>query len=138
MYSAAYLALGGDPNRMITMAGALSVIRDGIPIAMFDRATEAVGSKKEIFANLIGANLRTLQRKKAGRLTPMQSEHLLAIIAVYASAAEYFDNADQAREWVHLPQIIFGNKPAFSYLDTMAGVRYVGDIINIMKCGMTA
>ncbi len=138
MYSVAYKTLGGDAKRMSTTESALRVIREGLPMTMFDTATETVGSQKAIFAALIGASLRSLQRKKEGHLTPQQSEHTLAIINVYTSATEYFGNKEQAKKWMNTPQIIFGDKSGFEYLDTMTGIEYVSDVINRMKYGMTA
>ncbi|WP_372737047.1 antitoxin Xre/MbcA/ParS toxin-binding domain-containing protein [Neptunomonas sp.] len=54
----------------------------------------------------------------------------------HASATEYFGDEDQAKKWMHTPQVIFGNKSNIEYLDTMTGIGYVSDIINRMKYGM--
>lgn len=98
MYSVAYAALGGDPTRMSSMLGVLRVLKEGLPVPMFEIASETMGSKKSVFAKLIGSNVLSLQRKKEVHLSPRQSEHILAIISVYASATEYFDDEYQAKE----------------------------------------
>jgi len=139
MYSAAYQALGGDPAAMHTTERALKVIRQGLPVSMLDEATRTLGANRADIASLIGTTVRSIQRKKAtDPLTPQQSEHTLAIVSVYASAADYFGDRDKARLWMQTPQVIFGNQTAFSYLDTMTGIEFVSDVLTRMKYGMTA
>ncbi|KLN61541.1 hypothetical protein WH96_03970 [Kiloniella spongiae] len=142
MYATEYALLGGNAKAMSTTENALNVIRQGLPVDMIDHAGDVLRVAKGDLVPLIGANLRSIQRKKGGEgggnLTPQQSEHTLAIMGVLTSATDYFNDREAALEWMKTPQIALGNKSAFSYLDTMAGISFVNDIINRMKYGMTA
>ncbi|MFD2206041.1 antitoxin Xre/MbcA/ParS toxin-binding domain-containing protein [Kiloniella antarctica] len=139
MYATEYALLGGNAKAMDTTENALNVIREGLPVDMIDHAGDVLCVTKSDLVPLIGGNLRSFQRKKKdSHLTPQQSEHTLAIIGVLTSATEYFSDRETALTWMKTPQMVLGNKSAFSYLDTMAGISFVNDIINRMKYGMTA
>ncbi|WP_419904247.1 antitoxin Xre/MbcA/ParS toxin-binding domain-containing protein [Kiloniella sp.] len=139
MYATEYALLGGDAKAMRTTESSLNVIREGLPVRMIDQAVTVLHLAKGDLVPLIGVNLRSLQRKKeADHLTPQQSEHTLAILRVLTSATEYFNDKKTALKWMKTPQVIFGNKSAFMYLDTMTGIDFVNDVITRMKYGMTA
>ncbi|KKJ78716.1 hypothetical protein WH95_01145 [Kiloniella litopenaei] len=139
MYATEYALLGGDTQVMSTTESSLNVIRKGLPVSMVDQAVSVLHLPKGELVPLIGANLRSLQRKKdSDHLTPQQSEHTLAIISVLTNATEYFEDQKIALNWMKTPQVIFGNKTAFEYLDTMSGISFVNDVLNRMKFGMTA
>ncbi|WP_421783915.1 type II toxin-antitoxin system Xre/ParS family antitoxin [Kiloniella litopenaei] len=139
MYATEYALLGGNAKAMNTTENALNVIRQGLPVDMIDHAGDVLRVPKGDLVPLIGANLRSIQRKKGdGNLTPQQSEHTLAIMGVLTAATDYFNDREVALEWMKTPQIALGNKSAFSYLDTMAGISFVNDLLNRMKYGMTA
>ncbi|MEH6631376.1 MAG: antitoxin Xre/MbcA/ParS toxin-binding domain-containing protein [Halopseudomonas aestusnigri] len=139
MYATEYALLGGDTKVMKTTESSLNVIRTGLPVSMVDEAVSVLRLSKGDLVPLIGANLRSLQRKKnTDHLTPQQSEHTLAIMSVLTSATEYFNDRKTALTWMKSPQVILGNKTAFEYLDTMSGINFVNDVIARMKFGMTA
>lgn len=138
MYAEEYKLLGGNAEKMKSTMDALQVIREGLPVSMIDEAVKVLNLTKMDLVPLIGANIRSVQRNKGAHLTPQQSEHTLAMVGVLQHAAEYFGDINTAREWLKSQQVIFGNKSAIDYFDTMTGIEYVNDIINRMKHGMTA
>ena len=141
MYEQAYKMLGGKIALMSNLDSSLDVIRKGLPIAMVDTAIKLLDMNKNQFPPLIGLNLRSLQRKKKveeQRLTSIQSERTLMIIALLAQGEEYFGDRKSTIKWLNEPSIAFGQKAPIDMLDTVVGTEAVADTLNRLAYGMTA
>ncbi len=138
MYAHEYTLLGGNASEMENTESSLMAIRHGLPLAMVDEAAKVLGINKGDLGSLIGLSIRSLQRNKAKRLSPQQSEHTLAVLKVFNEASAYFGDQATALTWLKTPQVYFGEHEPLSYLDTMTGIDIILDVINRLKHGMTA
>lgn len=141
MYSAAYKMLGGKSRDMASLTSSLNVIRQGLPIAMIETATDLLEMKKAEFSPLIGLNIRSMQRKKKTaeqRLSPQQSEHTLMIIELLAQGESYFGDRQICLKWLNQPNVAFGEVAPVDLFDTVAGIEAVSDTLNRLAHGFTA
>jgi len=89
---------------------------------------------------LIGANLRSIQRKQqtCGKLSPTSSEHALMLAELVRVADEYFKKREATLRWLNRPSLAFGNFSPLSVCDTVTGINMAMEEINKMKYGLTA
>ncbi len=140
MYAAAYQLLGGKRSEMNSVNASLAKIREGLPATMFENGTELLGITKAEYADLIGENLRNLQRKikSEGKLSPASSEHALMLTELVRQADQYFSDPEKRKRWFNRPNIALGNVSPISVCDTVTGIQLVSDEINKLKYGFTA
>ena len=67
----------------------LELVRRGLPFAAFENLVEAVGAPQREVARAVGMAATTLgRRRKTGRLTPVESDHVMRIARLAALARE--------------------------------------------------
>ncbi|AIW22307.1 DUF2384 domain-containing protein [Vibrio coralliilyticus] len=140
MYASAYQMLSGTKVKIGSVPEILSIIRTGLPVSILDNGTELLGVNKTEYAQLIGANLRSIQRKQqtSGKLSPTSSEHALMLAELVRLADEYFKDREATLRWLNRPSLAFGNCSPLSVCDTVTGINMAMEEINKMKYGLTA
>lgn len=141
MYTSAYQMLSGTKVNIGSVPEILSIIRTGLPVSILDNGTELLGVNKTEYAQLIGANLRSIQRKKQqtnGKLSPTSSEHALMLAELVRLADEYFKDREATLRWLNRPSLAFGNCAPLSICDTVTGINMAMEEINKLKYGLTA
>lgn len=140
MYESAYKMLGGKKSDMSGVNDSLNLIRNGLPISMFESGSELFGITKAEYAHLIGDSLRNIQRKikTNGFLSPASSEHTLLLTELVRQADEYFGDKEKRKRWFNRPNAALGNVTPLSICDMLTGINLVNDEINKLKHGFTA
>ncbi|WP_432459223.1 MULTISPECIES: type II RES/Xre toxin-antitoxin system antitoxin [unclassified Agarivorans] len=140
MYESAYQMLSGTKVKIGSVPEILTIIRTGLPVSILDSGTDLLGVNKTEYAQLIGANLRSIQRKQqtSGKLSPASSEHALMLAELVRLADEYFKDRDATLRWLNRPSLAFGHYSPLSVCDTVTGINVAMEEINKMKYGFTA
>ena len=115
----------------------IQVVREGLEYPHFEALQTQLGVTQKTLSKLMVMNERTLQnRKKAGRFTPQESDHLLRIARVFAQAKDYFGTAEQARVWLKKPAYAFKETSPLSLLDTEIGAEQVVTLLKQLEYGV--
>lgn len=110
--------------------------RKGIRPRIFFDFADSIGMPEKKLAMLINISSRTIHNYKEQQkpLDPVQSEHLLKLIALYARGEELFGNMDEFNYWLQKPFWNSTQKP-FDWLNTPGGVDLVKDELGRLSHG---
>jgi len=80
--------------------------------------------------DVLGISQRTLARRRShGHLTPVESDRLFRLIALYAQAADVLESIEAADEWMHSPAVALGDKTPIEYAMNEAGAKRVEQLL---------
>ena len=116
----------------------VAMVRRGLPITALDNLVEAVGVPQKDVAIVVGIPATTLgRRRKSGRLTSMESDHMVRVarLAVMARAMMAGD-ADAARRWLTVPHRLLGDETPLGRASTETGGREVEQLIGQLRHGV--
>jgi putative toxin-antitoxin system antitoxin component (TIGR02293 family) len=117
----------------------IEVIRQGIPAAAVDSLLTAIHVSRSDLAKLLGIPERTLaRRKREGILNSEESSKLLRVARVVARAAEVFEDAEAALDWLKAPNAALQRRTPLSLLDTDIGAESVLDTLGRIEHGVFA
>jgi putative toxin-antitoxin system antitoxin component (TIGR02293 family) len=112
-------------------------VKAGLAIDAFTRLQAALGVTASELATVIGLPSRTLaRRKKQGRLSPEESEHLVRIARLYEMAVDVMGHAEEARRWMKTARPALGNRTPLERADTELGAREVEDLLGRIAYGV--
>ncbi len=115
----------------------IKVVKGGLSVQVFRVLAETLGVSDAVLANLAGISGTTLtRRKRAGQLTPDESEHVLRIANLLERAAQVFEDVGDAAEWLKTPNLSLGNVTPLSYADTEIGAREVENLLGRIDYGV--
>jgi putative toxin-antitoxin system antitoxin component (TIGR02293 family) len=105
--------------------------RKGIKAKVFYDFSESINVSEKSLAVLLNLSSRTISNYKTQHklLGPVQSEHLLKLIALYVKGEEIFGNIDEFNYWLKKPFWNAKEKP-IDWLVTPGGVDLVMDELN--------
>ena len=97
------------------------------PSVLYDFA-DAIKMSEKSLAALLSLSSRTISNYKAQKkkLEPVQSEHLLKLIALFSKGEEVFGNIDEFNYWLQKPFWNAKEKP-IDWLVTPGGIDLVSD-----------
>jgi putative toxin-antitoxin system antitoxin component (TIGR02293 family) len=100
--------------------------RSGLSSAIFYEFAQIINMPDKSLANLLHLSPRTISNyhEKHRSLAPVQSEHLLKLIALYDKGEEVFGNIDEFNYWLNKPFWDSSEKP-LDWLITPGGVDLV-------------
>jgi len=100
--------------------------RLGLPPRVFYEFAGAINMPDKTLANLLHISPRTISnyQEKHKSLAPVQSEHLLKIMALYQKGEEVFGNIDEFNYWLNKPFWDSTEKP-IDWLITPGGAELV-------------
>jgi putative toxin-antitoxin system antitoxin component (TIGR02293 family) len=106
--------------RMFTQA------RAGLSSVIFYKFAQVINMPDKSLAHLLNLSPRTISnyKEKSKSLDPVQSEHLLKLIALYDKGEELFGNIDEFNYWLNKPFWDSPEKP-IEWLITPGGVDLV-------------
>lgn len=116
----------------------LAMVRRGFPIDALKNLVGAVGVTQKEVASVVGIPATTLgRRRKNGRLTPLESDHVVRVarLAVMARTMMAGD-ADAARRWLTAPHRLLGNETPLGRASTETGGREVEQLIGQLRHGV--
>lgn len=141
-----------DPARTIAVVGGAPVlgriihhsldlvkaVRDGLPVGtvqhMLDTGRLTAGEVDRI----VLPRKTLANRRKAGSLTPEQSDRLLRVARIMAFAEETFGSQPKAAAWLRRPTSVLDNERPLELLDTDEGAREVETLLGRIAHGIAA
>jgi putative toxin-antitoxin system antitoxin component (TIGR02293 family) len=117
-------------GRDFTPEKAFVTIEQGLSTTVLLKFETCVPSVTMFIPKALGISARTLARRRSrGRLTPVESDRLFRLIALYAQAADVFGSVDAADEWMHSPAVALGDKTPMAYAMNEAGAKRVAQLL---------
>lgn len=116
----------------------LDHVREGLPVAAFQRFAEASGVGLETLASALGISLRTVQRRNGSgeRLDAGPSERLVRLAELYARTSSMTGSDDMASQWMQTPRDVFGGRTPFELAGSELGAREVEDLLSRIEYGV--
>ena len=117
-------------------SGIVFSARKGIKPKLFFEFADSIHMPEKKLALLINISSRTIHNYKEQQkpLDPVQSEHLLKLIALYGKGEELFGNIDEFNYWLQKPFWNSKEKP-IDWLSTPGGVDLVKDELGRLSHG---
>ncbi|WP_158856946.1 type II RES/Xre toxin-antitoxin system antitoxin [Lunatibacter salilacus] len=99
----------------------------GVHVAKFDQLLEHSGIQKQVLANLLGLDPRTIDNyRKQGRNFPsLEGELLLKITQLFKIGEEVFGGVEAFRDWLNASSEAFDQRKPITFLNTSTGVVLV-------------
>lgn len=99
----------------------------GVHIAKFDQLLAHAGLQKQVLANLLGLDPRTIDnyRKQGKNFPALEGELLLKITQLFKVGEEVFGGVEAFREWLNASSEAFDQRKPLSFLNTSTGVVLV-------------
>lgn len=116
----------------------ITKIKSGLPFSDFDLLRKVSGLSSELIAHLVGITPRTLiRRRTSGRLKPDESDRLVRVSRLIASALNLFEqDAGAAQRWLSSRQPALGGDKPLALVRTEVGAREVEDLIGRLEHGV--
>lgn len=116
----------------------LELVRRGLPFAAFENLVQAVGAPQGEVARVVGMAATTLgRRRKTGRLTPVESDHVMRIARLAALARELMaGDLAAASAWLRTPHALLDEETPLSVAATETGGREVERLIGQLRHGV--
>jgi putative toxin-antitoxin system antitoxin component (TIGR02293 family) len=125
------LGLPTAPSEQIAAA------EEGLEVGTFRALAEALGVSEARLASITRMSQTTLtRRKRGGRFTVEESEHLLRIALLLERAATVFGSADDAAGWLKEPNLSLGNVAPLEFARSEIGAREVSDLLGRIEHGV--
>jgi putative toxin-antitoxin system antitoxin component (TIGR02293 family) len=126
-------ALGTVPD---SEAAFISLVRLGLPFPSFQQVTSALHLSLREIERILGLSTRSLQRRKAGRLTAAESERILRLVRTAARAERVLGDPAAALDWLGSPNRALGGESPLQLLDTDLGAKRVLDVLGRIEHGV--
>jgi putative toxin-antitoxin system antitoxin component (TIGR02293 family) len=115
----------------------LEAVEDGLPVAELEALRAGLDLPMDKLAARLGISKATLhRRKRAGRLGPEESDHVLRFARLAGKAVEVLGNKENARRWLSSPQAGLGGAVPLDYAGTEIGAREVEDLLGRIEYGV--
>jgi len=127
-------ATAPDASPMETIA----LIREGVPTGVLVQIKEALDLTDAELARVVRIPKRTLtRRKKDGVLRPDESERALRLLRLVRHAEAVFGTTEDARAWMHTPNMALGDESPLQFADTEPGARRVNQLLGQIEHGVS-
>ena len=116
------------------------LIEKGLPVALLDYVATALGLNVEAVAELCGLSRATFHRKKAAqaKLGHFESDMLARYAVLLKHAADVFEDATAAGQWLRTAQIGLGGKVPIELAQTTQGYQEVEKLLTRIDYGVYA
>lgn len=114
------------------------IIREGFPVSVLASLRDRAKMSEEYICNSLRIAKRTAARRKkdGSRLKPGESELLLRLARVLASATEVLGSEAKGREWLTSASRALGGAAPIDLLDTGLGFEEVMDVLTRAEHGV--
>lgn len=125
----------GLPSRGIKL---LDLVREGLPFEFLERIASVLQMQRGNISKAICVPPRTLARRaKTGWFNTVESDRLVALIAVFEEALSLFENdVAIATEWMSKPVRGLGSKRPLDMIRTTVETKAVFDLIGRLERGV--
>lgn len=114
----------------------IELVRKGVPFRAFQKATSTLQLSLREVEKVLGLSARSLLRRKAGRLTAIESERVLRLVRVVARAEHVLGARDAALDWLTSPNRALAGEQPLRLLDTEFGAKRVLDVLGRIEYGV--
>lgn len=120
-------ALGLAPR---TQANYVDLVRTGLPYEAMRRLVRELDLSLTQIQSVLQLSPRSLQRRKAARLTPVESERVLRLARVAAHASDVLGDRAAALRWLTRPNRALAGEVPLRLLDTDVGAEEVMEVLD--------
>jgi len=125
------LGLAADPSSIIV------AVKAGLNVRVFVELAHRLGLPEARLAEIVGIASTTLaRRKRAGALSPNESEHVVRLATLLARATEVFGEEADAADWLRSPNLALDGVAPLAFADTEPGAREVDDLLGRLEHGV--
>lgn len=114
----------------------IRLVRDGLPFDAFRKAADALDLSFKTIEDTLRLPTRTMHRRKAGRLTPIESERVMRLVRVAARAEHVLGDRAAALDWLTSPNQALGGEQPIDLLDTDLGADQVLQVLGRIEFGV--
>lgn len=132
------LSLLACPTGETAATDVLSLVRCGLPFVALEKLVAAVGSTQKEVASVLGIPATTLsRRRRGGRLTPLESDHVIRIARLTVMARDLMAGDPMAAgRWLTTRHPVLGDETPLRHASTETGGREVEDLIGRLRHGV--
>ncbi|MGA3797734.1 antitoxin Xre-like helix-turn-helix domain-containing protein [Pseudomonas fluorescens] len=114
------------------------LIREGLPFEFLDRIASLLQVQRGDISKAICVSPATMARRvKAGRFNTLESDRLVALVAVFEEAFYLFENdVAAATGWMSTPVRGLGSKRPLDMINTRVETNAVFDLIGCLERGI--
>jgi putative toxin-antitoxin system antitoxin component (TIGR02293 family) len=114
------------------------LVRKGLPATSFRVLAERLEIANSVLSEKLGIPQRTLTRRLSlrTRLTSAESDRMVRLARVFATAVELIGGEEKAAEWLQTPNRALGGGRPLDELDTDVGAREVEDLLGRIAYGV--
>jgi putative toxin-antitoxin system antitoxin component (TIGR02293 family) len=114
------------------------LVREGLPAASVTVLAERLDIGSTTLSEKLGIPLRTLTRRlsQRSRLTSSESDRMVRLARVFATAVEMIGDETKAVEWLQTPNRALGGQRPIDQLDTDVGAREVEHLLGRIAYGV--
>jgi putative toxin-antitoxin system antitoxin component (TIGR02293 family) len=118
----------------------VSRAQNGISVSAFFDMLEISNLSKEELSSLLDVSYKTMQRyqKEGKKLSALNSEQLLKMIALYQKAEEVFGNLSSFNRWLRKPAHGLNNQHPLSLMQTSGGIDLINEELLRIEFGAFA
>ncbi len=128
-------AIGARPRETVDL---VALVRDGLPFESFRHATAALALSMQEVESSLHLSSRSLHRRAAGRLTPVESERIVRLVRVAARAERVLGDRAAALDWLGSPNRALSGERPLALLDTDVGAERVLQVLGRIEHGVYA
>jgi putative toxin-antitoxin system antitoxin component (TIGR02293 family) len=114
------------------------ILRKGFPYSVFTSLRDRTALSEDVLCESLRIAKRTAARRKknAARLKPAESELLLRLARVLATAADVLGSEENAIQWLTTGNRALGGAQPLGLLDTGLGFQEVMDVLRRIEYGV--
>jgi len=118
----------------------VSRAQSGISVSAFFDMLEISELSKDELSSLLDVSYKTMQRyqKENKKLSALNSEQLLKMIALYQKAEEIFGNLSSFNRWLRKPAHGLGGQNPLRYMQTPGGIDLIFEELVRIEFGALA
>jgi len=110
---------------------------EGISKSDFLGIVAMTGLNLTEFSSLLPVTRRTIEKVKDEELlSPVVSDHILQIAALYQHGKDVFDDMESFKVWLHSPLIALGEKKPLDFMNNGTGISLINDLIGRIEYGV--
>jgi putative toxin-antitoxin system antitoxin component (TIGR02293 family) len=112
-------------------------IRQGLPYASFQHVAHELQATLSEIGKALDIPTRTRVRRKSGqRFDPAESDRLVRLARILATAGDVFGSSGKAALWLRRPNRALGGEVPLNLLDTEVGEQLVEDVLGRLEYGV--
>lgn len=115
----------------------IAAVKRGLATGVFEGLAARLGVSEAVLARVTGISASTLlRRKKGGRLSAEESEHVLRIATLLDTASSLFGTVEDGASWMRATNAALGGASPLSFADTEVGAREVENLLGRIAYGV--